>query len=310
MRVIKDEGEILLIQIFIDARVIFINIYINRKVGYIMVKYDRHFHEGTDGLNFGIGKGKEIKICRLDDIDMGGLSQEEFLEQKVYGKTSFKEYKGDNKNDADLSIIKIESSYFIVDTEVKEKDLDKAKGLIKTEDDRYVLVMKKSLLPIVLILLLAFAIMLGLITSTMFKGIDKPALNIEQLNIADSQGGDDLNLYTPETEFGSNTVVAYKDAYVDAEHRTIPLINPEENTNYAKFIVYDKDENTLYESELVKPNSQIEYDVYSIYSKPGDYTVGVRVIFYEPVVEGEEITGFIPCTVQVNNGNITLHVQE
>jgi hypothetical protein len=132
--------------------------------------------------------------------------------------------------------------------------------------------------------------------------------SLEQHAIANAKSGTDVEMYVPEQEVATNTYTGFTEANVDATHRTIPLINAAENTNYAQFDIYNEAGETLYQSDLVPPDSYIEYDIYQNYETPGDYTFGMLVTYYVPTYNGDKVVGFTPCDVKINNGEITLHV--
>jgi hypothetical protein len=130
---------------------------------------------------------------------------------------------------------------------------------------------------------------------------------VEHHTVATTEPGGAPQRYLPETALA--TSADDQAAYIDAEHPTIPLANPAVNTTYAKFLVYNASGQTLYESDLIPPDSHEEYNIYQLYNRPGEYQIGMLVTYYTPVYDGDSLIGFTPCSVKLNNDNITLTVQ-
>jgi len=151
------------------------------------------------------------------------------------------------------------------------------KGYAKIEGtvNDYVEVKTNGLI-ILIPLLLALLICCGILAGSMFSKSDEPE-EIPVINaIGDEWDGEmpSNNDKTPLTS--SIEIPGYTFAYVSEEEQTIKLVNPERNTVYFKYII-SMDGETLVETEYIKPNSQIEVNMYEKINTPGEYELDLYI---------------------------------
>lgn len=143
-----------------------------------MLNYNESYNKNyTNTVAVKINNKKEkVNYIKLKEIDMQGMSDKQFIDTYVSGKTNLETIK-DTENG--IEALNILGNLFKVDSEVNEKDLRKAKGLIKLEDGSYLLIMQnKAFILIIwflvlLLLLLIGTIMIGKLTSFDNKDTDK-----------------------------------------------------------------------------------------------------------------------------------------
>ena len=109
--------------------------------------------------------------------------------------------------------------------------------------------------------------------------LDKGSMTRPTTNLGVSQNQDDLAIpertsnteYTEYNGFGLITV--------DKDYPNVYLTNPEQNTVYMQFDVYEGN-NLLYESALIEPGKMENLDVYSMLDA-GDHTLTYSITTYD-----------------------------
>lgn len=124
--------------------------------------------------------------------------------------------------------------------------------------------------------------------------------------IAEGIKGDEIKLNHESSSSGSNVFNGYSEAWVSETYQTLPLVNSEKNTTYAKYMIFDGD-TLVYETDLIAPNTHIEWNAYESLNDIGIYTLTQTCKFYEPQYdEGGNIIGFTECGVGITNPSFVI----
>lgn len=132
----------------------------------------------------------------------------------------------------------------------------------------------KILTGVIVVLLVLIVFVGGYFILSGQEGSSRPTTDL-----AVSQNQDDINIpqrtknteYTEYNGFGKITV--------DADYPNVYLTNPEANTVYMQFDVYEGDK-LLYESGLIEPGKMENLDVYSMLDA-GDHTLTYSITTYD-----------------------------
>ena len=147
---------------------------------------------------------------------------------------------------------------------------------------------KTRFLFLLILLLLALLIGGGLLLGSIFANKGEPE-EIPVINAIGDEWDGEMPTNNDKTPLTSSIEIpGYTFAYVSKDEQTIKLVNPERNTVYFKYIISMNDE-TLVETEYIKPNSQIDVNMYEKISTPGEYELNMYIATAD--VETNE-----PCT--------------
>lgn len=157
-----------------------------------------------------------------------------------------------------------------------KKSKGKVVGYLFTKDGGVIAVEKKSFVPLFFLLLLLL-IAAGTVFGSMLLAKNMPntdaASASSKITIADGtpfDGSIDNGQATPEeTEMKYIEIPGYSHIYV-SDGSTVDLVNPESNHVYFKYTITEG-EQTLYETDYIKPGEKIVWDAYNYLSEPGEY---------------------------------------
>lgn len=157
-----------------------------------------------------------------------------------------------------------------------KKSKGKVVGYLFTKDGGVIAVEKKSFIHL-LFLFLLLLIVAGAIFGSMLLAKNTPntdaASASSKITIANGtpfDGNIDNGQATPEeTEMKYIEIPGYSHIYV-SDDSTVDLVNPESNHVYFKYTI-TKGEQTLYETDYIKPGEKIVWDAYNYLSEPGEY---------------------------------------
>lgn len=157
-----------------------------------------------------------------------------------------------------------------------KKSKGKVVGYLFIKDGGVIAVEKKSFIHL-LILLLLLLIVAGAVFGSMLLAKNTPntdaASASSEITIANGtpfDGNIDNGQVTPEeTEMKYIEIPGYSQIYV-SEGSTVDLVNPESNHVYFKYTI-SEGEQTLYETDYIKPGEKIVWDAYNYLSEPGEY---------------------------------------
>lgn len=222
---------------------------------------------------------------------------------KVVGITNFKKPKKEQD-----TVLLHNSIYGVRDI----KDNDEISGYIETEDGNFIAFNTNNKFLFLWWFFLFFWLIIIVIFIALFRNgnnedtpnpdKDKPVWNIGGIDGTDTQ-------LTPETETQYNTYWGYQEITIDKTMK-VPVVNKETNTSYAQFTLYDKQGNQIWQSVLIKPGARDEWDAYAYYNgKSGTYLHDLKLVFYNPVYEGDEIVDFIPSMFAANTPDFTVHIK-
>lgn len=251
------------------------------------------------------GNIKEKKKIKIKKNEIYYYEVPKILNNKsslIVGITHFKKEK-----DEENAICIGENTFKV--SEIKKRE--KIDGFIETSDGKYIAFYKENLF--IYILLLILWILTLLIWNLGNQIINKPEIN-NQDNPAKEEwiiggiDGTDVSL-SPEKETTYNTYWGYQEISIDKTMK-VPVVNKETNKSYAQFTLYDKEGNQIWQSVLIRPGSRDEWDAYQYYNgKTGTYIHDLKVMFYNPVYENNEIVDFIPSMFAATTPDFTVHIK-
>lgn len=269
----------------------------------LLLNYDSGAKDYTSSFRV---DNKEIYYCRKKDLESKDIEKKDIQYRIVSMDYTEETEKG--------SFVKIYGLlYRIAEYEENEKK-DDIRGVILTKEGIYISLPQNGIMPLFL-LIPVFLILTGIpIALNILKNPTVTTPENENIvvtkPIGDNPDGDDIILpgITKDTEM--NTYRGFNSAKVSQKQTSVPLVNAEENTSYAEYIIY-KDGKEIYKSDLVVPGTHAEWNAYKSLKTEGEHKLTLVVNFYEPVVnEKEEITGFIPCDVSIQNDQFMITVVE
>lgn len=161
----------------------------------------------------------------------------------------------------------------------KRKSFAYTKGYTKidgTENDY--LEVKSRFLLLLLLFLFLLIITSTLIFKSCYQEKEKPPQNI---NIIGDEWDGELpgnNDKTPLTT--SIEIPGYSLLWVSADEPNITLINPEGNDVYFKYTI-SEDDKVIIDTDYLKPNSQIEVDLYKQLSGTGEHKLQFLISTYD-----------------------------
>lgn len=226
-------------------------------------------------------------LVKLEKRELSCFSRKRFEELQKQGAVLAGAIHGGNR--AELGQV-------VLDTEtISYHDLDysrmfwKPAGYLQCEDETYLVVLKRSLRPLLWLLLMVslVALLIGFFVN-INRGPDlEPGL--EKFKAANG---------LPDG-YGENSFIipAYNQIYMPAggEEASVALWNPEKNRVYFKFVILlDTDGSTIFESKLVPPGMALRKIHFTRSFEKGSYPITIRVRTYD-VEEYEQ---------ELNNGEI------
>lgn len=260
---------------------------------------NKNFYKYTDGdiTNKKYIKANKKKIYYYEPNQIKDKIEKD--NSLILGCTNFKMEK-DKEN-----LLVIDSEIYTIKPLLKE-DIKKVIGYIEVEEGFYIAIFKDKT-----IFFLWFFLFLLCILFSIFlcKDSENPINSLKKDWIIGGIEGTDVSL-SPEKETTYNTYWGYQEITIDKTMK-VPVVNKETNTAYAQFTLYDKQGNQIWQSVLIKPGSRDEWDAYQYYEGvSGTYLHDLKVVFYTPIYEDDEIVDFIPSMFAATTPDFTVHIKE
>ena len=217
---------------------------------------------------------KKAFCTKVKNISFEYIKKEDFSEKNhiILGKTDFKKAK---ENEPSLLL---EDRLFLIENLSDDDIID---GYICTENNEFVAFKKQKNNYMFIFFLFLFLFLL------IYLFINEKNSDIENkpVWIIGGEEGTDININGPKATQSYNTYWGYQNITI-TEGMTVPFVNKEENSSYAQFIIYDKEGNDIWSSELIKPGTHTEWDAYTFYNgESGEYLHDLKVIFYNPIYD-------------------------
>lgn len=202
---------------------------------------------------------------------------EKLEEKTVLGSIQLKE-----TNSTKVDTVVIESNDCTFNFELlEEKNPKSVLGYVLVEDNIYIAVKKKNILiPIIIAFVVIGIIIWGIFISTRTNDVivdDTPDLEFED--------GTDWNGELPQNGEQSKAnaesieIPGYADLFVSTENPEIQLINPEGNTVYFVYSIYEEDK-LIYETKAIEPNKMVSVNLKEILST-GEHKLSFAISTYD-----------------------------
>lgn len=214
--------------------------------------------------------------------------------KSVVAKTSLKEYTNQDKKNDKIKL-KINKSEFVCE----EGTSNYIEGYIYVGNNEYIC-LNKNILPIIILLLgVIAAISISFVAYEQLKPVPEPVY--EQQEIADGEKWDGqlpINGKEQEASTESIEIPGYAELYANAENPNIQLVNPDLNTVYFKYIIYEN-EKIIHETDLIRPGEKLDWNAYN------DLTAGQHQV--NMVINTFDINTQAPCNGAKQNVSITIY---
>lgn len=144
-------------------------------------------------------------------------------------------------------------------------------------------------------------------TETFSSTKDKDTQIISDYKVAEAKDGDALK-FNQESSEEYNTFIGYGAVWVSKDQPTVPFVNDNTNTSYAKYSIYNGD-NLIYETDLIAPGKHLDWDAYTVLKEKGTYTLIEKCQFFSPVMENGKQIGFTEDGVAISNPEFVITVK-
>lgn len=178
-------------------------------------------------------------------------------------------------------IVKEEQTDDILYCEIaeKKKKLHAITGYVQVEENKYVAIQRS----LFLFLLWFLGIGLLCLMLALFLPKDNDTPNKDPMKIEDGtdwDGNNPVNGKNSEASTENIDIPGYANIYLNAEAKTINLINPKGNTVYFQYTISNEEGDVLVETNLISPNKMVEKDLYSLLDK-GEHTLSFMISTYD-----------------------------
>lgn len=193
------------------------------------------------------------------------------LEDKIYGVLKIpytQEYI--DKHNLECKVAK----YDVKIAKPTSKNLfSKTVGYVQVGQNKYIRLVKHSIIPLLLLLILLAGLIMGICFSS----------NEQIQNEIDEVAGNSITQQEEVTNNDTNMaenhyLYVWNSKTVDENHKTVALVNHPENDVYLCYDIYDEYGNKLDSTGSFQPNTQIDYDFYSLFNgKTGKYNLILQI---------------------------------
>lgn len=153
----------------------------------------------------------------------------------------------------------------------------KTVGYVQVDNDKYIRLVKHSIIPLLLLLILLAGLIMGICFSS----------NEQIQNEIDEVTGNSITQQEESTNNDTNMaenhyLYVWNKKTVDETHKTVALVNHPDNDVYLCYDIYDENGALLDTTGAFKPNTQIDYDFYTLFKgKEGKYNLSLLVNVYD-----------------------------
>lgn len=235
-----------------------------------------------------------------------------FINKKRYKEITEEYTKSDKIEDKNYGLVEIkltqeyiekhELEYEYAKFDVKESSTTnknlclKTIGYAQVGENQYVRLVKHSFFPLILFLLMILLVIGGLLL-----GFNNSSGNTSDIN---EVNGNPITSTTQENENNelaeNHYLYVWKEKNVSKDQKTVPLINHPDNDVYLCYDIYDDQNNFLDTTGAFEPNTQVDYDFYSLFNgQQGTYNITLLVKVYELESKEPLCTKTMPVVINV-----------
>ena len=170
--------------------------------------------------------------------------------------------------------------------------LKKTVGYAQVEKDKYIRLVKHSVLPLIILLLLILCLIAAILLPN--SKIEKPILNFE------NQVPYSEEVTQEESDKSDQVAIVLKQKYtVNKNNPNIKLLNYKENTKYLSYqILYNN--NIIGKTDLIKPGNVVDFNIYSQFNQKGTYPIVLKIYSYNQDGSINDVTYDVPVEIIIN----------